>query len=219
MTKLRDLFANDCYVGAVTREPDPSRKPLLLAQILDYLLDKSLASLSFRTLAKALDVSTFTLVYHFGSRAELLSEIVWAISQREQDIRVNLSNAEEPIDAYFDGLELSWEWSVQPRNRQLQRLEFEAAMMEAQDPTSHTFTRSLYAHWQHIGYEALVSLGIDEADAEVESRLTVDAMFGIQYDLVINRDVDRATAAFRHLVATHRARIERLVGTTSLSVE
>lgn len=185
---------------------------MLLAQILEYLLDKPLATLSFRTLAQALDVSTFTLVYHFGSRAQLLSDIVWAISAREHDIQRNLSESEGSVEAYFEGLERSWEWSVQPRNQSLQRLEFEASMMEAQDPTSHTFTRELYAHWQRIGNDALQAFGLSEADAELESRLTVDSIFGIQYDLVINQDVDRATAAFRHMVASHRARVEALAG-------
>lgn len=195
----------------MTREADASRKPTLLAQILEYLLDKPLATLSFRTLAKALDVSTFTLVYHFGSRAQLLSDIVWAISAREKDIQVNLSQNRGSLDAYFEGLERSWEWSVQPRNRELQRLEFEASMMEAQDPTSHTFTRALYAHWQEIGRDALLAFGLSEADAETESRLNVDSIFGIQYDLVINKDVERATAAFGLMLASYRARVETLM--------
>jgi AcrR family transcriptional regulator len=198
-------------LARVTREADASRKPMLLAQILEYLLDKPLATLSFRTLASALDVSTFTLVYHFGSRAQLLSDIVWAISAREKDIQRNLTENQGTLDAYFGGLERSWEWSVQPRNQKLQRLEFEASMMEAQDPTSHTFTRELYAHWQKIGFDSLQAIGLSEADAELESRLTVDSIFGIQYDLVINQDVDRATAAFHHMMTSHRTRIEDLI--------
>lgn len=193
----------------MTREPDPSRKPALLAQILEHLLDKPLAGLSFRTLAKALDVSTFTLVYHFGSRAELLSDIVWAISSRQQDIQADLGS-DSTIDTYFSGLEASWLWATQPRNRQLQRLEFEASMMEAQDPTRHSFTRALYAHWQVVGKDALLSFGLSEVDAEVESRLLVDGFFGLQYDLVINRDVDRSTAAFTRMLANHRVRLEEL---------
>src|SRR5690554_1191206 len=196
----------------MTREADASRKPLLLDQILEYLLDEPLASLSFRTLAWALEVSTFTLVYHFGSRAQLLSDIVGAISAREVEIQRNLADNQGTLDAYFVGLEKSWEWSVQPRNRKLQRLEFEASMMEAQDPSNYDYTRALYARWQKIGKDALQELGLSEADAELESRLTVDTIFGIQYDLVVNSDVDRATGAFTYLMQTHRARLEALLG-------
>src|SRR5690554_3037675 len=100
--------------GCVPREVDLSRKPALLAQILEYLLDKPLATVTLRTLAKALDVSAFTLVYHFGTRAELLSDIVAAISTREHEVQAQLSSAPPSLDAYFAGIEQSWEWSIQP---------------------------------------------------------------------------------------------------------
>ena len=141
----------------MSRRPDPERKPELVAQILDYLLDKPLSSLTFRTLASGLGVSTFTLVYHFGTRAELLSEIVAAISGREAGIHENMVAHPASLDAYFDGLESSWQWAMQPRNRQLQRLEFEASMIEALDPSGHVFVRKLFARWQRLGYEALLS--------------------------------------------------------------
>jgi len=205
------LKAYDCYLVSVAREPDPSRKTELLAQIVEYLLDKPLATVTFRTLAHALGVSTFTLVYHFGSRAELLSEIVGAISGRENDIQAQLSAEPPSLDAYFSGLEQSWQWSIQPRNRQLQRLEFEAAMMEAVDPGPRSYTRALYERWQAIGRDALLALGCSEADAEAESRLTVSAMFGLQYDLIVNEDVEAATAAFRAMLDGHRRHLESLV--------
>ena len=68
------------------RHPDPLRKPQLLAEILDYLLDKSLASVSFRTIAQALGFSTYTLVYHFGSRAQLMREIMEAVTERQDAV-------------------------------------------------------------------------------------------------------------------------------------
>ncbi|MHA6669105.1 TetR/AcrR family transcriptional regulator [Homoserinimonas sp. A447] len=194
----------------MTREADASRKPVLLAQILDYLLDKPLATLSFRTVAKALDVSTFTLVYHFGSRAQLLSDIVAAIAESEQDIEPALREDYGTVDAYFKRLERSWEWSVEPRNQKLQRLQFEASMMEVLDP-DHTFSRELHADWLAISTQALRSLGLSEADAELESRLLIDTVFGIQYDLVVNQDVERATAAFRHMMAAVRTRVDVLL--------
>jgi AcrR family transcriptional regulator len=195
---------------------DTTRKPALLAQILDYLLDKPLATLSFRTLAKALDVSTFTLVYHFGSRAELLSDIVGAISEGEQDVEPDLREDYGTVEAYFARLERSWEWSVQPRNQKLQRLHFEASMMEVLDP-GHTFARELHADWLGISADALRSLGLSEADADLESRLLIDTVFGLQYDLLVSQDVDRATATFRHMMAAVRARVQALLEQTGSS--
>lgn len=193
------------------RNPDPTRKPELLAQILEYLLDKPLSTLSFRTLATALEVSTYTLVYHFGNRAQLVSEIVFAISSRLDGIEERLENNPVTVDVYLHGLEISWEWTLDPKNRQLQRLEFEAAMLEALDPDSHTFMRKLHATWLRMGAQALIGFGLTEDDAELESRLLVDTFYGIQLDLVINQDDAAATAAFNRAMAHHRARLEQLL--------
>jgi len=195
----------------VTRQPDLERKPALIEQILDHLLDKPLSSLSFRTLAKALEVSTFTLVYHFGTRAELVSDVVSAISMRAEDIEEELQQTPTTIGSYLQGQLKSWEWSIQPRNIRLQRLEFEAALLEAHDPEAHDFTRTLYARWYEMGREALIDLGLSPEDATVESRLAVDTFFGLQYDLVVNQDVERATAAFHRSIEVRRERLERLL--------
>ena len=209
---ITTVSANIRYGKGMSRLPDLERKPELVANTLEYLLDKPLSSLTFRKLASALGVSTFTLVYHFGTRAELVRDVVSAISARETGIHENLVINPASLDAYFDGLERSWEWTLEPRNRQLQRLEFEASMMEALSPDEHTFVRSLFARWQQIGYDALISFGIGNLDAEEESRLVVDTFYGIQFDLVINGDEAKATAAFARAVALHRHRIEELLG-------
>jgi hypothetical protein len=115
------------------------------------------------------------------------------------------------IEVYFDGLVLSWAWTLEPRNRQLQRLEFEAALIESVEPQHHTFSRALYDNWQRIGQNALVSLGLTEADAALETRLIINTFYGIQYDFVLNNDAEAATAAFELAMARHRARLEELV--------
>lgn len=197
------------------RKPDPERKPVLLAQILDHLLDKPLASLTFRTIATSLGVSPYTLVYHFGTRGELISAIVKAISGRRVHIESRLQENPASVDAYFHGLEISWEWTLEPRNRELQRLEFEAALLESVDRDGHTFTRELYETWQRMGTNALVSLGLNATDAEVESRLLVDTFYGIQLDLVLNQDERQATAAFELAMSHHRNRIQNVIGASA----
>jgi AcrR family transcriptional regulator len=193
------------------RHPDPLRKPQLLGEILEYLLDKSLASVSFRTIAQALDCSTYTLVYHFGTREQLLSEIVAAVSTRATVIEELMQSATNTLDRYFAGLEESWEWTLQPRNRQLQRLEFEAALIEAVEPGTHTFSRTLFDTWLRIGRDALTSLGMEASSAEGEARLVVDTFYGIQYDFVLNGNAEAATRAFNEAMRLHRDRIEQLL--------
>jgi AcrR family transcriptional regulator len=201
----------------MARTPDPARKPALLAQTLEFLLDKPLATLSFRTLAASLGVSTFTLVYHFGTRAELIHEVVRAISERATFMERRLVD-NVTLDTYFGNLRLSWEWTLEPRNRQLQRLEFEAAMLESLYPEEYTFGRQVHGFWRRIGRDALAGFGLSDEDAEVETRLLVDTVLGIQYDFVLNDDEAGATAAFHRLMENHRARIEQLVDASARTV-
>jgi AcrR family transcriptional regulator len=197
----------------VPRKPDLARKPQLISEILEYLLDKPLASVSFRTIASALSVSTYTLVYHFGTRANLLQEVSAAASTRVTGIEDRLRSDLATLDAYFEGLTMSWEWTLEPRNRQLQRLEFEAALIEAVQPELHTFSRALYDTWVRIGCESLVRIGLSEADAALETRLIVDTFYGIQYDFVLNDDAARASEAFALAMSRHRERLELIVET------
>lgn len=195
----------------MSRRPEPGRKGELLAQILDYLLDKPLSSLTFRSVATALGVSTFTLVYQFGTRAELVSEIVRAISARQAGMAESVDEHPGTLDNYYGNLAISWQWTLDPRNRQLQRLEFEASMLEALDPATHNFSRELYAQWLRIGRETLEAYGLTPEDADIEARIMVDAFYGLQYDLVVNGDEAGATATFERLVSHHRNRIEARV--------
>jgi AcrR family transcriptional regulator len=201
----------------VPRQPDPERKPQLTTEILEYVLDKPLSSVSFRTIATALGFSTYTLVYHFGNRANLLSEIVAAASSRVASIEERLGSNPGTLDIYFEGLVRSWEWTLEPRNRQLQRLEFEAALIEAVEPSLHTFSRALFATWMRIGAASLTELGLSEADAALETRIIVDMFFGIQYDFVLNNDAARATTTFEAAMQRHRARLELLIAESSMA--
>lgn len=194
----------------MSRRPDPTRKPELLAQILDYLLDKPLASLTFRSAAAALGVSTYTLVYQFGTRNELISEIVRAISARRALIEESFVSTGDTLETYYENLRVSWQWTLDPRNRQLQRLEFEATMLEAVEPDVHNFSRELFVFWLRVGRESLESFGLTPEDAAIESRIMVDAFYGLQYDLVVNGDDNGATAAFDRLITHHRERVEAL---------
>ncbi|UDF13945.1 TetR/AcrR family transcriptional regulator [Antiquaquibacter oligotrophicus] len=195
----------------MARTADPSRRVTLVDQILEYLLDKTLSELTFRTLAKGIGVSTYTLVYHFGTKAELIRAIVGAISARAELIEPRLEGADATLDTYFEGLTLSWQWSIDPRNRQLQRLDFEAGLLEALNPDELRLGRDLYSRWLDMGVTALRHFGLSEEEALVEARAVVNVFHGMQYDLVLNGDVDQATRAFELSIRQQRARLEALL--------
>lgn len=201
----------------MSRKPEPGRKAELLAQILDYLLDKPLSSLTFRSVASALGVSTFTLVYQFGTRAELVADIVAAISSRQAEMEARLEANPDTFDEYFENFHASWRWTLEPRNRQLQRLDFEASMMEVLEPGKYNYSRPLFATWVRVGRASLEAFGLSPADAAIEARIMVDAFYGLQYDLLVNGDEEVATASFIRMVEYHRKSVESLVDRRAIS--
>ena len=205
-----EVIAGVRYGYPVTRQADTTKKPALLEQIVDYLVDKPLSALTFRGLASALGVSSFTLVYHFGTRDELVHEIIESIATRQRGFETVFDPDTVTVDSYFAGLRQTFELSLFPRNRALQRLEFEALMLEAvasDGAVTHTVHESLHTRAQFT----LMALGLDSDDAAIEGQLLLDTFYGIQIGLVVSGDVTRATEAFDRALQYHRERITPLV--------
>ena len=199
------------YVYRVARPKDLDRKPALLVAIIDHLLDKPLSGLSFRTLAEALSVSTYTLVYHFGTRADLLREVVQAVSERQSYVVRTIDEESGLVDQHLANLRHSWRLSLDERSLQLQRLEFEAAMLESRESRADRITLESFNRWNRSGVDALVKMGVSADDAELEVRIIVVTLYGLHYDLLVSRDVERTTAAFERVLEQYERRIQDLV--------
>jgi AcrR family transcriptional regulator len=187
-----------------------AKKPAMLEQIVDYLMDKPLSALTFRGLATALGVSSFTLVYHFGTRDELVRDIIETIANRQRGFETVFDPGTVTLESYFAGLRKTFELTQEPRNRALQRLEFEAQMLEAVAP-DHALTRIAHDELHSRARATLVALGLDAKDAAIEGQLLLDTFYGIQVGLVVSGDRRRATAAFERALQYHREQITPLV--------
>lgn len=201
----------------MSRRPDPARKPQLLDDIMEYLLDRSLTSVTFRTLADHLGVSTFTLVYHFGTKTELIAEVVGAVCSRQRDAFADAHASTTSLDDYFDSMRSYWRWTLIPSNRKLQRIAFEAAMMEALDSEAQTTMKMTLRGWHDIAVDGMRDLGVPDEIVADEARAMANIVYGLQYDLVLLSDVERADAAFEAVLATYRARVRDLVDASARS--
>lgn len=195
----------------MTRRADPERKPQLLLEIIDYLLDKSLSSLTYRTLADHLGVSTFSLVYHFGSKDELIEQVVAAICDYRRQAFADAAVSTATVDDYFATFRTFWEWTLLPRNRQLHRLEVEAAMLESLHRQGEAVTRDTLRGWHDITLGGLLELGVPADVARGESRTMAGMVYGLQYDLIVLGDVDLVNDAFERALEAYRVRIHTLV--------
>jgi AcrR family transcriptional regulator len=188
----------------VARKANPNRRIVLLDGITEALYTRPIGEISFRTLAESLGVSTYTLVYHFGTREELLQAILQSITD-QQNVALELTGADlKTIDELVAHLEHAFQVMANPENRQLQRIEIEAAMLGVMSPDLLPDARRTFDSWLQVLRSGLVTIGLDEETAEKGARMLVDGMYGIKYDLVLTADVDRATVAFRTLVDGYR---------------
>ena len=184
----------------MARPTRDERKAELLAAILDYLMDKTLAELTFRSLAEGLGMSAYVLVYHFGTRDQLINDIVVSIESRLDRMR-NTDVRDIDRAAWREFLLDSWQWTMAQRNRHLTRLEFEATAQDivAAEPrgTSQEHFRMLH----HKTRDWLMVQGIPEEFADTDARLFTSTFYGLQFDFVVMNEPEAATKAFELMLA------------------
>jgi AcrR family transcriptional regulator len=70
----------------MARTPDETRRAELLDAVVDYVCAHGVAGLSLRPLAKAVDSSPRVLLYYFGSKEDLVTEVLEQAGARQRDL-------------------------------------------------------------------------------------------------------------------------------------
>lgn len=179
----------------MARPTRPERKAELLGAIQDYLMDKSLTQLTFRSLAEGLGMSSYVLVYHFGSRDQLINDIVVSIESRLDRLR-STDVREIDREAWRAFLLDSWQWTMAQRNRHLTRLEFEAAAQDIVAAEPRGTSREHFRMLHHQTRDWLMVQGIEEEFADTDARLFTSTFYGLQFDFVVMNEPEAATQAF-----------------------
>lgn len=187
------------------RKPDPKRKAELLESVGRYLVDNGLAGLSLRPLAEHLGVSTYTLVYHFGSKENLVFETVRHLDAKQWSMIAEWT--EQGLDL-AGTLERFWDWFVEPQNRGIVGLFHEATLVRlGADESGTTYAAELVVGWDRLVRRALAESGLDEAESATEAAIVCATMTGLQIDLIVTGDIERTTAAVRAYTARLRDRL------------
>jgi AcrR family transcriptional regulator len=166
------------------RPVDPYRRAAVLEKAADYVLERGLAGLSLRPLARALGTSTRMLLYDFGSKEQLIHEILAEIRRREEGL----------LEAEVRTLDDVWRWIAAPEREPFLRLFFEiyvgALGREEAQPFVRDWLEFLRTNWRPP---------VDEATAT----LMVAVVRGLLLDRLATGDrerTDRALARFAELV-------------------
>lgn len=110
-----------------------SRREELLERSLEHFLDHGVADATLRPLAKHVGSSARLLVYHFGSKEELLAAVVEEAQSRLQAFFTEAFQNSSP-QAGMSALRSFWEHAIRPKNLRLFRLLFEIQILAFQNP-------------------------------------------------------------------------------------
>jgi AcrR family transcriptional regulator len=102
-----------------------SKRDELTHRATDYALEHGLIGLSLRPLAAALGTSDRMLIYHFGSKDDLVAAVLDASNERSMQIVRELPDSTSVRQAVLD----LWEGFETPQLRRCQRLYVEAAAL------------------------------------------------------------------------------------------
>ena len=171
-------------------EADIDRRGEILRQAAAYVLECGLGDLSLRPLAAALGTSGRMLIYYFGSKDEMVVDILAEIRRRkyaELDVRGGDGNA----------LRRYWDWATSAEGQRYLRVVYEVYGLSLREPERYRgfLATESQEHLDLIG-EGLREAGVAVMYVETLSTYTFAAMRGLELDLLATGDVGRADGAF-----------------------
>ncbi|MBV8531260.1 MAG: TetR/AcrR family transcriptional regulator [Candidatus Eremiobacteraeota bacterium] len=177
----------------MSRTADEARRAELLDRAVDYVCRHGLAELSLRPLAKAVGSSPRVLLYYFGSKEELVVEIVRHGRARQRVMMAHLKLTD--LSPRSVARTLWREWS-KPEWEALTRLSFETYTLALQDRLRFPgFLESSVNEWLEALEVCTTLPGYTRDDARALGTLLIAGFRGFLLDLFATHDrrrVDRA---------------------------
>lgn len=175
------------------------RRGEVLEAAADYVSEHGLEDLSVRDLAAGVGLSHRTLLYHFGTKEQLLREVMDRVRARDKEqIRAHLLRAE--IAGAPDLLRAAWASFSAPEREPYMRLFHQVVARGLAGPPWDAWVRQVVT--ERIGgiATALQATGLPADRATAVATLVVAAVRGLQLQLLATGDRDAVDAAFEALV-------------------
>ncbi|MFI1074338.1 TetR/AcrR family transcriptional regulator [Streptomyces puniciscabiei] len=187
--------------GAFGQGADRDRRARLVDAAVDHVAAHGIADLSLRRLGAAIGVSHRMLIHYFGSKEQLLVEIVRASERRQRELlsRLRLEPGLSPADV----ARLLWRQLTDPRLAGQERLFFEICGHALRGrPEAVPVLEGLVSDWLEPLVAAETGAGADLATARNRARLGLATVRGLLLDLLATGDragVDAAMEEFLRL--------------------
>jgi AcrR family transcriptional regulator len=177
------------------------RRAELAEQALGYVLEHGVAGLSLRPLAAALGTSDRMLIYHFGSKEQLVKDVLALAQQR---LAASMESPGTDIQNVGDLIRHLWAAVRSPGTAQVTRLYLDVCVLATQEPERwRGAPEQLRGPWKEPTRAGLVALGVAPERAPALADLVLDTFDGLAIDRLVTTDparVDAAAAEFAELM-------------------
>ncbi|GAB3405362.1 TetR/AcrR family transcriptional regulator [Flindersiella endophytica] len=169
------------------------RRAELAEQALGYVLEHGLAGLSLRPLAAALGTSDRMLIYHFGSKEQLVKDVLALAQQR---LAASLEPPDGDLRNVGDVIRYLWAEISSPHTNQVTRLYLDVCVLAAQEPERwRGAPEQLRGPWKEPMRAGLVAFGVAPERAPALADLILGTFDGLAIDRLVATDPARADAA------------------------
>jgi AcrR family transcriptional regulator len=188
----------------VSRTVDQARRAELLERAVDYVCRHGLADLSLRPLAKAVGSSPRVLLHYFGSKENLVVEIIRRGRARQRETMAHLKLTDLSPGELTRTL---WHHWSQPQWEALMRLFFEVYGLALQDRTRFPgFLDEAVDEWLRALEACTSDPRYTREDARAYATIIIAAFRGFMLDLCATHDrarIDRAVDIWVSLMNQH----------------
>jgi AcrR family transcriptional regulator len=177
------------------------RRAGLLNRIVDTLLAGGAADLSLRPLAEQVGTSARLLIYHFGSKDQLVADALAEV-RRRVGVSLKARAAHAKPKSLRDLLMMFWEWALEPSNQPYFRLLFEVdgLAMYNRINFSQEVRNANSAVWVGLIDNAAAGLSMEAGVYSARSMLIMGALSGLLQEFLSTGDRDSTTAALSTLI-------------------
>ncbi len=183
------------------------RRPELLAAATDYVFEHGLADLTMRPLAEELGITHRGLLHHFGSKEQLVAEILHELRERD---RQRIAEVGGRLTATCDDpIMIAWKRMSGKPYFNYWRAYFEVFGIALRDRARYGhFLDGVVAEWLELLTPLLIEAGCPPERTDSLGTLLLASFRGLYMDLLVTGDRKRADRAAAELAVGTRLLID-----------